>query len=147
MTENIKKAVEDYQCPGCIAGSDTSCYKKSEFSVSCGGHRSGTAVSFQGKIFSGLPKGFNRLGCSFGEKQELTIQIYEKFDEEEVWMGNHPMSKFNVPCWKYLNESGHTLVRGLKPRKNEPFLYIFLEDCRDKIDCIELTTKELEEMD
>jgi hypothetical protein len=94
-----------------------------------------------------MPKGFNRLGCSFGDEQQLKIEIYEKFDEEEVWMGNHPMGKFNVPCWKYLNEFGHTLVRGLRPRKNEPFLHIFLEDCRDKIGGIEITKEELEEMD
>jgi hypothetical protein len=138
MEDNIKFAVEEYQCPGCISGSNTSCYKKSNNSVSCGGHMAGTVILSQGKIFLGMPKGFNRLGCSFGSEQQLKIEIHEKFNEEEV---------FNVVCWKYLNEHGHTLVRGLRPRKNEPFLHIFLEDCREKIGGVEITKEEIEKMD
>jgi hypothetical protein len=147
MEDNIKFAVEEYQCPGCISGSNTSCYKKSNNSVSCGCHMAGTAILSQGKIFLGMPKDFNRLGCSFGSEQQLKIEIHEKFNEEEVWMGDHPMGKFNVVCWKYLNEHGHTLVRGVRPRKNEPFLHIFLEDCREKIGGVEITKEEIEKMD
>ena len=147
MNDNLKNAIERYQCSGCISGSNISCYKKSDWSSGCGGHCAGTLITGIGKIFLGMPKGFNRLGCSFGAEQQLKIEIYEKFNEEDVWMGSHPMSKFNVACWKHLNEFGHTMVRGLKPRKNEPFLYIFLEDCMNKIGGIELTNEELAEID
>jgi hypothetical protein len=59
--------------------------------------------------------------------------IFEKF--EDGWGYN----EFNYPAWKHLNENGHTIVRGLSPRINVPFIHIFLENCREKINCFEIT--------
>jgi hypothetical protein len=33
------------------------------------------------------------------------------------------------------------------PRKNEPFLHIYLENCLDKIDCLEITEEDINQMD
>lgn len=49
--------------------------------------------------------------------------------------------------WKHLSKDGHTFVRGLMPRLNEPFLHIFLENCIDKIDCLEITQEDIDNMD
>ena len=46
-----------------------------------------------------------------------------------------------------LSEIQETLVRGFIPRRNEPFLHIFLENCLDKIDCLEITNEDIEDMD
>ena len=139
MEDNVKKAIEEYQCSGCISGHNIECFGESESGgCGCGKHYAGTMVlPMIGKIFLGMPKGFNRLGEFVNAKPS----IFEKF--EDGWGYN----KFNYPVWKYLNENGHTVVRGLCPRINVPFIHIFLEDCREKIDCLEITDADIKEMD
>ena len=142
MNENIKNGVEEYQCPGCTSGRNISCYKKSENSIACGEHRAGTAITFIGKIFLGMPIGFNRLGVELGGGENMPIEIFESFEKRD-WDYN----KWNIPVWKHLNENGHTFVRGLSPRTNRPFLHIFLKDCMNRIDCFEVTQELINEMD
>jgi hypothetical protein len=138
MEENVKKAIEQYQCSGCISGHNIECFKANESGgCGCGKHIAGTYMPPFGKIYIGLPKGFNRLG-SYGE---MKPNIFEKF--EDGWGYN----EFNYPVWKHLNENGHTIVRGLSPRINVPFLHIFLENCMEKINCFEITETNLKEMD
>lgn len=136
MEKIIKNAIEEYQCSGCMNGSGISCFKPSENSVGCSNHYAGTLTSI-GKIFLGMPKGFNRLG----EIKNLKPTIFKTF--EESWK----YDLFNIPTWKHVTKDGHTLVRGLSPRINAPFIHIYLEDCSDKINCLEITQKELDEMD
>lgn len=138
MKEEIKKAVENYQCPGCVWGSDISCYEYcSEKGVECQKHAAGTTISPIGRVFLGMPKGFNRLGVC----DETEISIFEKF--EDSW----GYDKFNVPVWKYLDDNGNTLVRGLCPRVNYPFIHIFIGNVLSKIDCMEITRQDIDKMD
>jgi hypothetical protein len=136
----IKNAVEEYQCPGCIVGCNASCYEKDKYSESCKKHSAGTLVSGIGKIFLGMPTGFNRLGVGFGNEIEPKIRIFEKYDEIFY-------DFFNVPVWKHLTENKHTLVRMISPRINITTVDIFLEDCMDKIKCIEVTKEDIDKMD
>lgn len=139
MKEEIKKAVEEYQCPGCVCGSDTSCYEKGE-GVECGRHVAGTTIMPQiGRIFLGMPQGFSRLGPC--EKTKITI--FEKIGEASY----KKYDLFNVPVWKFLDKNGNTLVRGLCPRINWPFLHVFLGNVLSEIDCLEVTQRNVEEMD
>ena len=139
MEEKVKNAIEQYQCPGCITGCDISCFEQNTVSgVGCGGHYAGTMISSIGKVFLGLPKGFNRLGEIAGFKP----LIFESYEDSE-WEYN----MWNVPVWKYLNSDGHTIVRGFMPRRNEPFIHIFLENCMDKINCLEITQADIDGMD
>lgn len=132
----VINAVETYQCPGCVCGSDASCYKKG-FGLECEKHVVGTTISYIGRIFLGLPKGFNRLGpCD-----DTSLNIFKTL--EEGW----GFDKLNVPVWKYLDEHGNTLVRGISPRINAPFVHVFIGDHRAGIDCIEITNQDLDEMD
>ena len=55
--------------------------------------------------------------------------------------------QFNVPVWKYLNEHGHTLVRGLSPRTNVPFIHVHLYDCMKDVNCMEVSQEMLDGMD
>lgn len=138
MEEEIKKAIEEYQCSGCINGHDVSCFMENpNGGVGCGGHKSGTFLSDIGNIFLGMPKGFNRLG----ENKKLQPYIFKTFEDSD-WS----YDKYNVPVWKYLKD-GHTFVRGVMPRKNETFIHIYLEDCVDKINCIEITESDIDYMD
>lgn len=140
MEENIKLAVQEYQCSGCVCGSNISCFEPNGLGgVGCGRHVAGTSAPFIGKFFLGMPKGFNRLGI-YNDIKPLIFESFDKFD----WGG---YDKFNVPFWKYLNEDGHTFVRGFMPRRTEPFIHVFLEDCRDKIDCLEITQEDVDNMD
>lgn len=137
IEEIIKKAVEEYQCPGCVGGSDIECYEKSE-DFSCEKHVAGTMGFPQvGRIFLGMPKGFNRLGGS----GKMKINIFH--DLEESW----DYDMYNIPVWKYLDKHGNTLVRGLSPRTNWSFLHVILCDCVADIDCHEITEEMLKEMD
>ena len=134
---NIDEAIQEYQCPGCVNGPWPECYKRSDHSESCDKHVPGTMMMLIGLVFLGLPKGFNRLGSC----KDTKIDIFEHYTD--CWEYDF----LNVPVWKYLDEHGHTIVRGIKPRLNEPWIHIFLNNHRDKIKCHEITNKELEEID
>jgi hypothetical protein len=139
MKEEIKNAIEEYQCPGCACGGDVSCFENNiNGGVGCAKHVAGTFVTKIGAIFLGMPRGFNRLGVQV----QLIPLIFETFESSE-WK----YDKWNIPTWKYLSKEGHTFVRGISPRKNEPFLHVFLENCIDKIDCLEITQEDVDFMD
>jgi hypothetical protein len=138
MAHNTK-VIEEYQCPGCVSGSDTGCgaFKPAEEGVGCGGHVAGTRGIGIGLVLLGMPKGFMR--CGF-EEHNCKPRIFEKITDQ--------FDLFNVPVWKWKNEQGHVFVRGLQPRKNMTFLLVFLSpEGYDDIKCHELTAEELEKMD
>jgi hypothetical protein len=137
MEEYVKKAIETYQCPGCVCGSDISCYIKGYY-LECASHVAGTTISGIGRILLGMPTGFCRLGvCG---KIELLMHRTKESSE-------YTYDMFNIPVWKYLDKHGNTLVRGLSPRINKPWIHIYLENCMNQIDCIEITQKDVDEMD
>jgi hypothetical protein len=132
-----EKFVENYQCPGCVCGSDFKCFEKGD-GIECGKHVPGTTIlPGIGTIFLGLGTGFNRLG----PVKDMRIKCFKK--PSDGWGFN----KLNVPVWKYLDKNGNTIVRGLSPRTNNPFLHIFLGDFTGEICCLEITNEDLEEMD
>lgn len=135
LKDEIKFAVSEYQCSGCMSGPALSCYKKGE-SEACESHHAGTLMSGVGRILLGMPKGFNRIG----PVENFKTYIFEKF--EDGW----GYDKWNIPVWKHF-DGKNTLVRGLSPRTNFPFLHIFVGDIRDKIDCLEITDEDVEWMD
>ena len=140
MKDKIKKAVQEYQCTGCVSDWEDNCYKRTdENNAACLNHQPGTLIIPNvGRVYLGLPHGFNRLGSY----DTMKINVFEKFSD-----CNWDYSKWNIPVWKHLNDNKHTLVRGLSPRINTPFLHIFLENCMDKIDCIEITKDDVTLMD
>lgn len=140
MKTKIKKAIEEYQCSGCVSGCDISCFKPNDNGgVGCGLHHAGTMIfPGIGNIYLGMPKGFNRLG----EYTKMKPMVYETLESSE-WEYN----KWNIPVWKYLNEKSHTIVRGICPRTNNPFIHIFLEDCMKDINCLEITQDDVDGMD
>lgn len=139
MKTKIKNAIEEYQCSGCVCGSDTSCFENTDGTgIGCRKHHSGTIIMGIGNIFLGMPKGFNRLGI----QTTLKPNIYESFEKCE-WQFN----MWNIPVWKHLSKEGHTFVRGIMPRKNESFIHIFLEDCIDKINCQNISQDDVNGMD
>jgi hypothetical protein len=129
IIENLKNIIEEYQCPGCVCGCDISCYKKGydDDSIECSKH--------VGRIFLGMPIGFNRLGMC----KETKIHIFEKPSWE--------YGMFNIPVWKFLDKNGNTLLRGLCPRTNYPWIHILIGNHLDKIDCLEITQKDIDGMD
>ena len=135
-----KEAIQIYQCPGCTNDPFPKCYKteEAERQQGCSQHHAGTLLSDIGAIFLGLPTGFNRLGPCKNTK----VYIFESF--EKGW-GEYNI--FNVPVWQYLDEHGNTIVRGLSPRINNPWIHIYLGDMRSRISCIEISDEELENMD
>ena len=139
-----EEAVREYQCSGCMSGPYPDCYRTEPgYSVSCREHFAGTGVIPIGKIFPGMPTGFNRLG-PYGE---MRVIIHEEWVDDFTAMDAIEFTKWNVPVWKHLDKYGNTLVRGLRPRLNEPFLVVILGDHLDKIDCYEVTEEDIQYMD
>lgn len=94
----------------------------------------------RGSIFLGLPNGFNRLGVY----PQMKLHIYESWDHLSKACED---PKFNVIIWKHLDQRGNTVLRGLRPRLNEPYLYLVLGDCRDKLPGIEISLTDAAQMD
>jgi len=141
MDEKLKKIIENYQCPGCLHGSDVLCYKVDTHGIACGKHIGGTTISNLGKIFLGMPTGFNRLGP---QGNETRIHIFDNFNSfKKIW----DYDKFNIPVWKHRDEHENIIIRGISPRTNHSWIHIILEDCLDKINCFEITEEHMKEMD
>lgn len=150
MDKKIEKAINEYQCPGCSVGpylkNGCTSFEKRSWSESCDSHSAGTSIGLNTKIFLGMPKGFNRTGVGLGDECRLKLDIFNSF--EDVWeKDGNPYDQFNIPVWKHLDKNGNTLVRGLSPRNNAPFLHVILEDCMDRIDCYEVSEELISEMD
>ena len=133
----MEESVREYQCNGCVSDSNRSdCFRQNHTDLSCVNHTPGTMIPGIGTVFLGMPTGFNRLG----EAQNVPIRIFGQFQPDEYDL-------YNIPVWKYLDANGNTLVRGISPRINNVWIHIYLEDCRDKIDCLEITKEDIESMD
>ena len=133
----MREMIEEYQCCGCVCGGNIKCgkYKTSE-TLACDGHCAGTTVMGIGRIFLGMPKGFNRLGVD----DKLRIWIYKHTDDFEY-------NNLNIPVWKYKNRKEHIFVRGLMPRVNTTFLQIFKSGNFNKINAYEVKDKFLKTID
>jgi len=133
----IDEAVQEYQCIGCVNGSYPDCYKTND-NLACNSHCAGTMASGGiGRSFLGLPIGFCRLGVC----DKTKIYLFENI--KAGWGYN----KFNVPVWKHLDKHGNTIVRGMCPRINDPWIHIYLGNFLKDIDCIEIMQEDIEDMD
>jgi hypothetical protein len=146
LDPTIAKFIKEYQCSGCSCGSSPSdgCFKKSTILGSgCGAHNPGTMFfgDCMNTIFLGMPTGFNRVGPM--DTKSLPLFVFATPEESAEF----PYDKFNVPVWKHRTTDGHTLVRGMSPRRNCPFIHVHLHDCMADIDCIEISQDEIDLMD
>jgi hypothetical protein len=64
----------------------------------------------------------------------MKINIFEKFSDG--W----DYDQFNIPVWKHLDENGNTIVRGISPRINAPFLHVYSGNCLSEISCKLITS-------
>ena len=116
MAMTRRDMVEQFVCPGCVAGGDTSCgsYKTTEYGGGCKSHVCGTSVLGLQPFALGLPKGFNKCAMAGNSQHEdqrqntLLIRLWTK-DKRPEW------NKFNVPVWA-LAQDGFLFVRTLAPR-------------------------------
>lgn len=147
MEDKSKKvidAIKLYQEPGSVGDFDENNFLQNGTGVEWSDHVAGSfIVPNVGLIYLGMPTGFNRFGRLDIKNFKLSIFT----DWEQLNQCFKGYDQYNVPCWKYLNENGHTLVRGLSPRINHPFLHIILENCIDKINCLEIKEQDIKEMD
>lgn len=139
MDKLVRDAVEKYQCSGCVCGSDISCYQPSDCGVGCSKHCAGTTIGGIGRVLLGLPKGFDRLG----HQDALVPVVFRTHGDKDA---NCPYDMYNVPVWKHL-DGGVILVRGYMPRLNQGFIHIIIEGDMGTIDCRELTSEDLDNMD
>lgn len=114
MREIMKKLVEEFQCPGCVAGFDTDCgsYNYGKREMRCTSHICGTRLGIGNVIALGMPKGFNKPGLRENGKarNKIDIRLWKK--------GNHPdWDNLNIPVWA-MERDGFLFVRTFAPRIN-----------------------------
>jgi len=101
MENNVIKAIEEYQCSGCMIGGDISCFKPYADGVGCGRHFAGTIISGIGKIvdehyvpvekynelndraINAVEKGIN-IAYNKGKKDTL---VWKKITDKDTWQG------------------------------------------------------------
>ena len=118
--KNLKVLVEEFQCPGCGLGSDTGCGHFKPFpwdgqDAGCQSHSPGTVVFPGGKIFLGLPRGFNKCGPSIGDKDGHRPIIFH--ETIPTW------NNFNVPVWA-MEKKNYLFIRWFSPRVNETHISV-----------------------
>lgn len=121
VTQSEQAMIEEFQCPGCVCGSDIKCgaFELGRTNgVCCKGHVPGTMIVGVGSILLGMPRGFNRVGDWRGEggftKGDTRIRLFTK--------GNMPeWNDLNVPVWAMVEE-GYLYVRTYLPRVNRTFV-------------------------
>lgn len=120
----LREMVEKFQCPGCVAGSDTQCgsYEIADTGTggfNCSSHVVGTSIVGIGQILLGMPKGFNRVGLRLDalNPHKFYIRLHPQ-DAQIMW------NKFNIPMWAMEHE-GHLFVRTYSPRINLAYIDVF----------------------
>lgn len=119
---SLEQLVEQFQCPGCLHGSDTKCgkYKRLDDPGRCDSHVLGTLIfPLVGNVALGLPKGFNRAGWEFGSAEakpriKLTVRLFPAGKVPEY-------DRFNVAVWA-MEQDGFLFVRAISPRINDSFV-------------------------
>jgi len=108
----IDQMVEEFQCPGCVLGSDTSCgsYNYDANELRCISHVCGTMIGFGNTVALGLPKGFNKTGWHKDgtPRNKMSIRLYPE-GQKPAW------DHLNVPVWA-MEENGFLFVRTFAPR-------------------------------
>lgn len=118
--------IDDFQCPGCIHGTDPEeCPKYELFDerkhFHCKNWRPSTFMGGIGRICLGLPKGFTRTGMvEFGDKPFTYLRLYESPEHRPEY------DRFNIPVWA-MEKDGYLYVRCFCPRSN----WIFVDVIKD----------------
>lgn len=117
VAAQVDRLVRQFQCPGCVAGCDTTCgaYKWSDAEMRCTGHVLGTMIGLGNSIALGLPKGFCKPGIDWSQeplRARNTMDI-------RLWIaGTKPeWNRLNVPVWAMVDD-GFLFVRTFAPRVN-----------------------------
>jgi hypothetical protein len=110
--DNKRKNIEEFQCPGCVSGSDTECGNFCLYDhhnlYRCENHTAGT-MNLVGKFFLGMPKGFN--------KANNETKIF--FNDDNFYYDH-----LNIPVWA-LEKDGYLFVKQISPRINQVFVEIY----------------------
>lgn len=145
---SLKGAVAQYQCPGCVSGTDPeSCWEYCLSDTGCTSHCPGTLDGGARLLFLGLPKGFTLVGPAGAGSFQAKLKIFESTDH---LYRNYPELRtlFSLPIWKHLDDQGNTIMRWYSPRTNVGWSLVILGDAREDFPYArEITAEELKDMD
>jgi hypothetical protein len=124
ITEIQKEMIEKFQCFGCTCGSgvDEECFELQAYEEQgiffCKKHSAGTILGGVGKIYLGLPKGFDKVGALANSlnlvKRPTNIRLFTEPSKCHY-------DYLNVPVWA-MEKDGYLFVRVFCPRVNETFV-------------------------
>lgn len=127
MTSQEKEMIEEFQCPGCVCGSDTECVEFEEFEPNvfqCKKHCMGTMSFPGGKFALGLPRGF----CKEGYHE---LRLSTDKPKKDEW------DNLNIPVWA-LEQNGYLFIKTISPRINKITVSVYKDS---KIEDIKSDTK------
>lgn len=114
MAKTIEQLVEQFQCLGCVCGSDITCgkYNYNPEERRCMSHVLKTMLGFGNCIALGIPKGFNKPGWTQEgrSRNKIDVRLFSKGESPE-W------DYLNVPVWA-MEQDGFLFVRTFAPRIN-----------------------------
>lgn len=125
--------VDEFQCPGCIHGTDPQECPQYKLNVTqdtaksginhtwfaCENWRPSTFMGGVGRICLGLEKGFNRSGRMDFEKVYPYLRLFETDNRPDY-------DRFNVPVWA-MEKNGYLYVRCFCPRN----CWVFVDVIKD----------------
>lgn len=142
--QKVIDAIKKYQVPGAVGDFNEDNFEQEGVGFEWSSHIPGTLILPNvGTVFLGMPTGFNRIGPRTQESEDrLRINIFSDMEHHD---SKCEYNKFNVPVWKYF-DGENTIVKGIMPRIMRPFLHVILGNVLDKVDCLEITDKDISEM-
>jgi hypothetical protein len=116
-----KEMIQNFQCSGCMSGSDTNCgcfelrEHDSNGSFYCHKQYAGTTFLPGGKVYLGLPKGFNKVGDISNDVNNKRTTNIRLFENDSVVKQTYNF--LNIPVWA-MQQDGYLFIRCYSPRVN-----------------------------
>lgn len=109
----MEHLVEQFQCPGCVCGSDSRCgeYYFDPELQRCTSHVLGTSLGLGDSFALGLPKGFNKPRLNDAEtrrRNTINVRLWEAGTQPD-W------DHLNIPVW-FMTRENFLFVRTFAPR-------------------------------
>lgn len=121
MDKDYVSMIEEFQCSGCVCGSDTTCGKFEiidKDSNRCDGHVLGTMLGIGNVVALGMPRGFNKPGITYDNMGKEPPKARNTMDIRFWLESNHPLwDNLNVPVWA-MEKDAFLFVRTFAPRIN-----------------------------
>jgi len=126
MNKIQKEMIEEFQCPGCVNGSNVSCCELQHINIGereetffCRKHVAGTFFRAGGLVYLGMPEGFDKVGFISDTIERNRTTNIRLFQEEKAPIYDN----LNIPVWA-MEKDGYLFIRDFLPRINKTYITV-----------------------